>query len=172
MRGSGWVDPTKQLGNVFPELCVRGWGVGGIPFGNIARNLVEGYPVEPTLFIIKELRNKVSSSVGRGHHQHQLFSNNCVEMGKGYFLFSFFLFPRTGHAKTETALNQNLCPLLSVSFSLAKRRPIVPNCTTYDSTSPLAPNSSSFSSFSSFFSSFSSFFSFSSFSSPIVLFST
>ena len=133
----------------------------GIPFGNIARNLVEGYPVVPTvvptLFIIKELRNKVSSSVGRGHHQHQLFSNNCVKMEKGHFLFSIFLFPRTGHAKTETALNQNLCPLLSVSFSLAKRRPIVPNCTTYDSTSPLAPNSSSF---------------FSSFSSPIVLFST
>ena len=131
--------------------------MGGIPFGNIARNLVEGYPVVPTvptvvptLFIIKELRNKVSSSVGRGHHQHQLFSNNCVKMGKGCFLFSIFLFPRTGHAKTETALNQNLCPLLSVSFSLAKRRPIVPNCTTYDSTSPLAPNSSSFSSFFSF----------------------
>ena len=38
-------------------------------------------------------------------------------------------------------LNQNLCELACLAVSLAKRRPIVPNCTTYDS---LALNCSSF----------------------------
>ena len=100
----------------------------------------------PTLFIIKELRNKVSSSVGRGHHQHQLFSNNCVEMETrkdiSCFPFSYFHGPDMQRQRQlSIRIYVPCCQSHSVSLRGGQLFPIVQLMTPHRLLLPIHPPS-------------------------------